>query len=148
MLSRLRQTFTIREVRTEYFSWGGLITQHDLPPGAILKAADNSSARIDCVVPWSTLCVTVNGSVVGCGCVDWEARHQIGNMNRQTIKEIWDSNRAQEFRTSFSRGKIPAICRDCSLYADIEHAFGRIGLINYTPRDGCYHDAKFPFSRK
>lgn len=148
MLSRLRKTYIIREIRTDYFSWGGMITPSDLPPGAALRTVDNSSARKDCVVPWATLCVNVDGSVVGCGCVDWEARHIIGDMNHKTISEIWSGQHAIEFRTSFSRQRIPALCRDCALYSDIEHAFGRIGLINYKPRDGCYHEVTFPFAKK
>lgn len=147
LLSRLRKTYIIREIRTDYFSWGGMITQSDLPAGATLQIADNSLARKDCVVPWATLCVNVDGSVIGCGCVDWEARHIIGDMNRQTINEIWSGQQAIEFRTSFSRQRIPALCRDCPLYSDIEHAFGRIGLINYKPQDGCYHEVTFPFAK-
>lgn len=146
LLSRLRKTFIIREIRTDYFSWGGMITPSDLPAGATLQMADNSLIRKDCVVPWATLCVNADGSVVGCGCVDWEARHIIGDMNRQTINEIWSGQQAIEFRTSFSRQRIPPLCRDCSLYANIEHAFGRIGLINYKPQYGCYHEIKFPFN--
>jgi len=148
MLSRLRKTYIIREIRTDYFSWGGMITPSDLPPGAALQTVDNSFARKDCVVPWATLCINVDGSVVGCGCVDWEARHIIGDMNQETILEIWNGNRAKAFRTAFSQHDIPALCRDCALYSDIEHAFGRIGLINYKPRDGCYHEVKFPFVKK
>jgi radical SAM protein with 4Fe4S-binding SPASM domain len=146
LLARIRKTFDIQEVRTEFFSWGGLIKQTDLPSGAMLLKADNSAvARKDCVAPWATLCVNVDGAVVGCGCVDWEARHIIGNIDRQTINEIWSGIPAKEFRTSFSRQEIPALCRDCSLYGNIEHAFGRIGLINYKPRYGCYHEIEFPF---
>lgn len=148
MLPRLRKTYIIREIRTDYFSWGGMITQSDLPPGATLLTADNSLVRKDCVVPWATLCVNIDGSVVGCGCVDWQGHHIIGDMNRQTINEVWSGQQAREFRTSFSRQKIPALCRDCSLYANVEHAFGRIGLINYKPKDGCYHEVNFPFSKK
>lgn len=146
LLSRLRKTYIIREIRTDYFSWGGMITQSDLPTGATLQMADNSFVRKDCVVPWATLCVNVDGSVVGCGCVDWEGRHIIGDMNRQTINELWSGQQAIEFRTSFSRQRIPALCMDCPLYTNIEHAFGRIGLINYKPKDGCYHEIKFSFS--
>lgn len=146
LLTRLGQTYIIQEIRHEFFSWGGMITQADLPAGTSLLKADNSTIRKDCVVPWATLCVTVDGSVVGCGCVDWEARHVIGDLKRQTIKEIWSGRQNEEFRTSFSRQKIPDLCRDCSLYTNIEHAFGRIGLINYTPQDGCYHDVKFSFA--
>ncbi|NTW88691.1 MAG: hypothetical protein HGB26_06115 [Desulfobulbaceae bacterium] len=148
MLSRLRKTYLIREIRAEYFSWGGIITQSDLPPGSTLLMADNSLVRKDCVVPWATICVNADGSVVGCGCVDWEGRHIIGDMNRQTINEIWGGKPAKKFRTSFSRQEIPALCRDCPLYSDIEHSFGRIGLINYKPQDGCYHEVNLTFAKK
>ena len=148
MLSQLRKTYIIREIRTDYFSWGGMITQSDLPQGATLLTADNSLVRKDCVVPWATLCVNVDGSVVGCGCVDWGARHIIGDMNRQTINKIWSGKPAKGFRTSFSRQEIPALCMDCPLYVDIEKAFGRIGLLNYKPKDGCYHEVNFPFKNK
>lgn len=145
LLARLSRTFAIQEIRTDYFSWGGMITQADLPPGALLLKADNTAVRKDCVAPWATLCINADGTVVGCGCVDWAARHIIGDMRHQTIKEIWTGPQAQEFRTSFSRQTIPELCRDCSLYTNIERAFGRFGLLNYKPRDGDYHKANFPF---
>lgn len=148
MLSLLRQTYAIQEIRSDFFSWGGMIKPSDLPEGATLMTANNSARDKDCVVPWATMCVLVDGSVVGCGCVDWEARHVIGDMRLQTISEIWNCRQAVAFRTSFSRRDIPELCRNCALYADIEHSLGRIGLINYKPQDGCYHDVKLPFAGK
>ena len=143
LLASLGNTFALREVRSDFFSWGGMITQADLPPGAVLMKLDHASVRKDCVAPWATLCINADGAAIGCGCVDWQARHVIGDMHRQTIREVWVGNRAQEFRTSFSRRDIPELCSDCALYTDIERAFGRLGLINYQPQDGDYHKANF-----
>jgi MoaA/NifB/PqqE/SkfB family radical SAM enzyme len=144
LLTKLRKTYTIGEIRTDYFSWGGIISQNDLPSGATLNVAENISSCIDCVVPWAALSVNADGLVVGCGCADWEGRHIIGDMNHQEIIEIWNGPQAIEFRTSFSRKNIPVLCNDCSLYFNIERAFGRIGLINYKPMDGCYYEVKNP----
>ena len=131
-----------------FFSWGGLVTQEHLPQGARLVEPVNT-ARTDCTVPWASLSINVDGSVVGCGCVDWNAQHIIGNVLIDSIADVWKSEKAKAFRTAFSNGPLPDICRTCALYHPIDspvnQGFGRKELRDYKPTDGLY--IKFPWSR-
>lgn len=139
LLDTLRTTYNIHNMRNNFFSWGGLVTQSDLPKGAKIELVDNSSTRKDCIVPWVTLSVNADGSVVGCGCLDWEARHIIGDMTSQQIQDIWASEEAKAFRTSFSRNKIPSLCGDCSFYTPRDTIFSRPKFCEYKPTDGLYY---------
>jgi len=135
----LKKSYSIVGIKSTFFSWGGRISQSDLPRGAKLSIVDNRLRRDDCVVPWATLSVNVDGQVVGCGCVDWEGHYIIGDMMRQTIQEVWESETAVEFRTAFSRGKVPPLCQECALYISKRKGFSGPELVAYEPIDGLYY---------
>ena len=140
LMKELGESYGVVEARDTFFSWGGIISQDDLPDGAKLQLVDNSQVRADCAVSMASLSVNVDGSIVGCGCVDWNAQHVIGNLTNNTIKEAWTARPAVEFRTAFSRGAVPDLCKDCSLYLSVDDAFGKRALKDYTPTDGLYYN--------
>lgn len=63
---------------------------------------------------WSSCVVTWDGVVVPC-CFDKDAKHQLGDLKTQLFKELWESNKYQNFRQSIlkSRQEID-ICKNCS----------------------------------
>ncbi len=63
---------------------------------------------------WSSCVVTWDGVVVPC-CFDKDAKHQLGDLKKQTFKELWKSDKYQSFRQSIlkSRQEID-ICKNCS----------------------------------
>lgn len=63
---------------------------------------------------WSSCVVTWDGVVVPC-CFDKDAKHQLGDLKKQTFKELWKSEKYQNFRQSIlkSRQEID-ICKNCS----------------------------------
>jgi radical SAM protein with 4Fe4S-binding SPASM domain len=63
---------------------------------------------------WSSCVVTWDGVVVPC-CFDKDAKHQLGDLKQQTFKELWKSDKYQNFRQSIlkSRQEID-ICKNCS----------------------------------
>lgn len=66
-----------------------------------------------CLRMWSTAVVTVDGDVVPC-CFDKNAAHVMGNIKRQTFREIWHGDRYRAFRKQvLSRRSSVDICRDC-----------------------------------
>jgi radical SAM protein with 4Fe4S-binding SPASM domain len=132
------KTFSISHIKDTFFSWGGLVAQAHLPKGARLAESVNTT-RVDCVVPWAELSINVDGSVVGCGCVDWNAQHVVGNVFTHSIVEVWNSKSAKAFRTAFSSGAIPSLCRNCALYHPIDSGFGRKALRTYEPTKGLYY---------
>lgn len=63
---------------------------------------------------WSSCVVTWDGVVVPC-CFDKDAKHQLGDLKQQSFKELWKSDKYQNFRQSIlkSREEID-ICNNCS----------------------------------
>lgn len=63
---------------------------------------------------WSSCVVTWDGVVVPC-CFDKDAKHQLGDLQQQSFKELWNSDKYQNFRQSIlkSRQEID-ICKNCS----------------------------------
>ena len=124
----------------EFFSWFGSIKENDLPKGAKLRIQNNEDKTIDCVVPNATLAIQTNGNVVGCGCIDWLESNIIGNINDNSLLDIWLSDKAKAFRTVFSNrdGDLPQICKECGLYTPIT-CFEKTLLKNYDSKDGLYY---------
>lgn len=110
--------------------------------GAKLILKYNDGKRINCVVPNATLSVQATGKVVGCGCIDWLEKYIIGDVRKNTLKEIWRGTKAIKFRNAFVRGKLPSICKECALYRPIDECMKDIGLLCYKPQDGLYYLAK------
>ncbi len=67
-----------------------------------------------CWKMWHSCVITWDGKVVPC-CFDKDAHHVMGDLGKQTIEEIWKSNRYREFRTSLlkARGEIE-MCKNCT----------------------------------
>jgi radical SAM protein with 4Fe4S-binding SPASM domain len=64
---------------------------------------------------WSELTVMSSGEVALC-CVDYDGKVIVGNLKKQTIQEIWNSERFKQIRKLHLDGKgnkIP-ICQNCS----------------------------------
>jgi radical SAM protein with 4Fe4S-binding SPASM domain len=67
-----------------------------------------------CWKMWHSQVITWNGLVVPC-CFDKDAQHPMGNLNEQSVPEIWESKNYEEFRQELlkSRKNID-ICSNCS----------------------------------
>lgn len=63
---------------------------------------------------WSSCVITWDGLVVPC-CFDKDAKHQLGDLKRESFKKIWQNQKYQTFRQSVlkSREEID-ICKNCS----------------------------------
>ncbi len=60
--------------------------------------------------------VLFDGRVVLC-CMDWRAQYVLGNVNKNSIKQIWHSARYEEIREKIYKGKenAPVLCKKCKL---------------------------------
>lgn len=89
----------------EKLTWGGTVAAANLDP---------QMDRIAC--PWAlrTCAIHWNGDVVACA-VDYEGRFAAGNVERQTIREIWNGpHRAlQNLHLRHDFAGLPPPCRDC-----------------------------------
>lgn len=110
----------------------------DLPVFAYIKSQDNrwfheedSSVECKshyesqyCEFPWLSLTVMADGTVVPCS-QDYNCEMVMGDANRQTLKEIWNSKSYGNFRKWHINGKFPKNYK-CSSRCDIKLVCDRI----------------------
>lgn len=66
-----------------------------------------------CTIPFWRAWVLWNGDMVLC-CVDWERRMVFGNINKQSIKEIWNGEAYKRYRRRMmKRDLIGTLCEHC-----------------------------------
>jgi len=87
-------------------SWAGLIDA----PNLVLS----NEERWPCYWAMQSMSITDAGKAVTCA-VDLDARFIAGDVNSQTLKEIWNGKlkELRELHLSKQFGDLPAICRDC-----------------------------------
>lgn len=84
-----------------------------------------------CAVPWMHLNFEPNGKVVPC-CLTSYHDYFAGDLNEQTIEEIWNSDNMKQLRREMIAGEEPKICSTCF---DREKVTGESGRI--------YHNREF-----
>lgn len=95
-------------------SWGNQLESY-LKITKTIKRKDYSGAS--CISPWSTMVVKVNGDIPLCP-MDYKCTKLMGNVGRNTIKQIWGSEGFSQIREkllSGGRNNI-ALCRNCYLW--------------------------------
>ncbi|MFA5022569.1 MAG: radical SAM/SPASM domain-containing protein [Patescibacteria group bacterium] len=93
-----------------FHSWANQVDEiNDLKK--IDKTKINQAAV--CFEPWRQLVITWNGTVLLC-CNDYNAKMVLGNINFQTLAEIWNGQSIQAIRNSFIKGNYQNdLCRFC-----------------------------------
>lgn len=134
----VRHMFYIQEVKDTFFSRCGVIEEKDLPQGAKIGYSYNQGKRINCIIPNATLSVQANGKALGCACIDWLEKYPIGDCKKNTLAEIWKSEKAVKFRNAFERGKLPPICKECGLYLPMNTCLKSKKLLWYKSINGLY----------
>ncbi len=81
--------------------------------------------RASCTANVSQLCILSDGKVTICEELYWDDRFIIGNVNENSISEIWNSNRAIEL-ASLSQDNFSdkSACSCCSEFYDCRHNLG------------------------
>jgi radical SAM protein with 4Fe4S-binding SPASM domain len=69
-----------------------------------------------CPLPFWELAILLDGRVILC-CHDWEHRKILGDLSRQSLKEIWNGNKINYYRMLLRqrRAENSSVCRRCSL---------------------------------
>jgi radical SAM protein with 4Fe4S-binding SPASM domain len=109
--------------------WNHYKTDTTMGQGVNLTVnGDNlNRGRISCPFPFFTMTVTATGKCLMC-CFDWSSQTIVGDVNNNSVKEIWKGKEVKDFWLMHLRGeryKNPA-CRECQ---DI-----------YTPPDNLDND--------
>jgi radical SAM protein with 4Fe4S-binding SPASM domain len=73
-----------------------------------------SDVNYPCYRPWLTFTVLWDGRVSLC-CADFDGRTILGNLNTQTISEIWNADAYRNVRREHLESGGPDICRSCDL---------------------------------
>ena len=98
----------------------------------IRKQTSSMSKNTLCAVPWMHLNFEPNGKVVPC-CLTSTHNYFAGDLNTQSIEEIWNSNNMKKLRKQMINGEEPEICSKCF---DRERVTGESGRY--------YHSKEFP----
>jgi radical SAM protein with 4Fe4S-binding SPASM domain len=67
-----------------------------------------------CTQPWNTITIWPNGNVSPC-CNLNGINLTIGNVNNDTVKNIWNSKEMTTIREQFISGKLNVVCQNCLL---------------------------------
>lgn len=125
--------FACTDVIDSFANWGGLVTQADMPDGATVRG-DNDRLRPEpCLIPMIYMTVLPDGQVLACGCMDAKEPIRVGDLNRQSLAEIWHGPARREFLDSFAREAYHSVCRCCSFYTPASDILANPGLADYTP---------------
>lgn len=72
---------------------------------------DDRDGHAPCDVPWGTALITGNGDVMAC-CVPGT---RLGNLNEQSLHDIWHGPEYRAFRLRVNSPDPPAPCRNCAM---------------------------------
>lgn len=85
------------------------------PKAAELNPNAMRQFRGQCLRPSREMCILWNGDVVLC-CVDWWRTVRLGNVARQSIRDVWNGARAEAIRSALKdadESRLPKICINC-----------------------------------
>jgi radical SAM protein with 4Fe4S-binding SPASM domain len=76
-----------------------------------LSSVENSKAF--CIKPWMHLFVSHFGTVGPCCLAPWEEEQTFGNINEQSIDQIWNGQKMREFRIKMLKDQQDSRCWQC-----------------------------------
>ena len=109
--------YVVDDILDKFSDWGGIVKAEHLPEGASMAEVDNSKVSTPCLIPMTYLTVLPDGRVNVCACMDVTEDFIVGDLNDQSIVEIWQSPAYLEFRSSFRPGCVHRLCQHCSYYS-------------------------------
>lgn len=104
------------EVKEFAKEWKGKVDAIRIKPvlniGNILNKS--KKRKKPCVLLWRQMAILWNGDVVSC-CLDYLGDTILGNINKNSIKEIWNNEKMANLRRLHKEGKIEEIslCKNC-----------------------------------
>jgi radical SAM protein with 4Fe4S-binding SPASM domain len=119
--ARFREVYSgvADEIGVQYrHNWNGMVGIEMLTRSYTPNAAGASNEfkfkKDACPFPFYLMAVKANGQVSAC-CVDWNGGVNIGDLNRETLSEIWNGEKLrtlQRLHVSGKRNQVPA-CANC-----------------------------------
>jgi len=92
------------------------IIQNALVPSAPIDLRASPAKQQSCTIPSTTLFITKDGIATLC-CTDQDALHPLGDVTRQSIKEVWFARANQVMFRNIALGvhDCPELCQRCVL---------------------------------
>jgi MoaA/NifB/PqqE/SkfB family radical SAM enzyme len=88
-------------------------------PATSLKPGESAQPWSLCRRPWSLMYITAHGRALPCCIAPFSARgydgFTLGDATQQTLREIWNGERYQDFRAALLSNEPPAACAGCGL---------------------------------
>ena len=105
-----------------YDAWGGRIQTEDIPDGMSLDQPIPLEEKIKspCFEMYRRLHVLSDGKVGACVCVDLESEIKVGDIQTQTLSEIWAGPQIRKYRAEWRKGDLPEVCKQCTRYQAID----------------------------
>jgi len=106
-----------------FYDWAGQVRDSCVFPKA--KHRKNHGRKLNkppCFFPWLGFTVLWDGRVVNCS-RNSNGLHCVGNLNEQSLEEVWSSPVMQRIRKDHLRGKFSeacSLCANCSDYVSID----------------------------
>ncbi len=106
-------------VAKPFVSWDGKAEDVNRLAGPDRKPRQ-TQGKVLCDFPWEKMTVSWDGDVVPC-CFDYNKRYALGNINTQTLLEIWNGERMHALRREMISNKVTnPLCAGCEyLYQDV-----------------------------
>jgi radical SAM protein with 4Fe4S-binding SPASM domain len=79
-----------------------------------------------CNEPWTTAVILGNGDVQVC-CVPYT---KIGNLNEESLDQIWNGDRYRRFRQRVNSNNPPVYCNSCPIFLRQENVYGHLPFRN------------------
>ncbi|MBF0207304.1 MAG: radical SAM protein [Oligoflexia bacterium] len=101
----------------EVYNWGGQLSSYDTVAPYSINASSNKN-KLPCVSLWSLLVILADGTIPLCN-IDYKISKKIGNINNNSIKEVWNSeelNSLRFFHLNNSKNILP-LCSGCNAWS-------------------------------
>ncbi len=93
-----------------------IFTLHNFGDGRNYYDSHTDKISSTCYYPWHTMVILYDGRVVIC-CLDYNGVQVVGDVNKNTIKEIWNSEQYKKVRNDFKNLRYSdySICTKCNV---------------------------------
>ena len=84
--------------------FGGKIQEEKTGTRYAYTGIDKKVKYVPCPYPWTSMSIYWNGDVVPC-CIDFHGNYVVGNVKKDSIRDIWNSERLKELRKKLAERK-------------------------------------------
>jgi radical SAM protein with 4Fe4S-binding SPASM domain len=92
---------------------------HNFGGGRDYVQTEGFVATNTCKFPWNIMVILQDGNVTAC-CLDYNGKINLGNVNEQSIYDIWNGERYREIRKNFKKLNYRdyKVCQKCNFTVD------------------------------